>query len=318
MTNLQSIHDERTQLTSRNKFELLLFRLGSPRPGVDAGLYGINVFKVREIVTMRTVTPIAGAPEHVIGAIDIRGQIIPVIDLCRLTGCSPTREPGILLITEFARTTQAFAVVEVDDIVRLEWNQVHPADCTGGTGYITSIARFQSEAGEQRLAQVLDVEQVLRNVFPEQHPDIDEKALSRALKYSGGGKILAADDSAFARTLIGQALTAIGAPHVLANTGEEAWRMLQRFADEAEKDGVQVRDRIPLVITDLEMPEMDGFMLTRKIKADERLRHIPVIIHSSLTGAANEAHVRNAGANGYVAKFAPEELCTVICEALAS
>jgi two-component system chemotaxis response regulator CheV len=318
MTSHDIMHDERTQLTSKNKFELLLFRLGQARPGVAPALYGINVFKVREIITNREITPIAGAPAAVSGAIDIRGQIIPVIDLCKLTGSTPSREPNILLITEFARTTQAFAVEDVDDIVRLEWSQVHPAECAGGTGYITSIARFNGESGELRLAQVLDVEQVMRDVFPEQHRDVNKAELSAENHYAAGGKILAADDSAFARTLLDQALTAIGAPHVLATTGEEAWQMLQHYADEADKDKVQARDKIALVITDLEMPEMDGFMLTRRIKADERLKHIPVIIHSSLTGSANEAHVRNAGANGYVAKFAPKELCEAITEALAS
>jgi two-component system chemotaxis response regulator CheV len=319
MSSHDIMHDERTQLTSKNKFELLLFRLGTARPGLAPALYGINVFKVREIITNREITPIAGAPESVKGAIDIRGQIIPVIDLCRLTGNTPSREPSILLITEFARTTQAFAVEDVDDIVRLEWSQVHPAECAGGTGYITSIARFNGDSGELRLAQVLDVEQVMRDVFPEQHRDVNKAELSAEVNYAaGGGKILAADDSAFARTLLDQALTAIGAPHVIANTGEEAWQMLLRYADEAEKEKVPARDKIALVITDLEMPEMDGFMLTRKIKADDRLKHIPVIIHSSLTGSANEAHVRNAGANGYVAKFAPKELCDAITEALAS
>ena len=110
MTSHDIMHDERTQLTSKNKFELLLFRLGQARPGVEPALYGINVFKVREIITNREITPIAGAPDVVSGAIDIRGQIIPVIELCKLTRNTPTREPNILLITEFARTTQAFAV----------------------------------------------------------------------------------------------------------------------------------------------------------------------------------------------------------------
>jgi two-component system chemotaxis response regulator CheV len=85
------VADERTSLTSSNKFELLLFRLGSV-PDSDAHeLYGINVFKIREISTMPSVTPIMGASEFVMGAVDIRGQIIPVIDLPRLMGCEPTR-----------------------------------------------------------------------------------------------------------------------------------------------------------------------------------------------------------------------------------
>jgi len=310
-------NDERTNLTSSNKFELLLYRLGSV-PGSDQHeLYGINVFKVREISTMPQVTPIAGSSPYVMGAVDIRGQIIPVIDLPRLMGCEPTRGLNILLVTEFARSTQAFAVEEVDDIVRLEWNQVLSAEGAAGGNLVTSIARIDVNTGDSRLAQVIDVEQVLRDVFPSQHPAVDpESVMGDALGIRRGAKILAADDSGFARKLIEQALSAIGADYVMTKTGEEAWNTLQQVARDAQANGGRAKDTIALVLTDLEMPEMDGFMLTRQIKADERTRDIPVIIHSSLTGAANEAHVKNAGANGYVAKFAAAELADAIRNAL--
>jgi two-component system chemotaxis response regulator CheV len=159
---------------------------------------------------------------------------------------------------------------------------------------------------------------VLRDVFPSQHPSVDPTSVGDALGIRPGAKILAADDSGFARKLIEQALTAIGAEFVMTKTGEEAWQTLQQVAEEAEANGVRVKDSIALVLTDLEMPEMDGFMLTRQIKADERMRDVPVIIHSSLTGAANEAHVKNAGANGYVAKFQAGELAHAIRTALMS
>jgi two-component system chemotaxis response regulator CheV len=311
------VADERTSLTSSNKFELLLFRLGSV-PDSDAHeLYGINVFKIREISTMPSVTPIMGASEFVMGAVDIRGQIIPVIDLPRLMGCEPTRGLNILLVTEFARSTQAFAVEEVDDIVRLEWNQVLTAEGATAGKSITSIARIDGNTGDSRLAQVIDVEQVLRDVFPAQHPAVDPKAVGDHLRMPVGAKILAADDSGFARKMIEQALGAIGAEYIMAKTGAEAWTMLQQIAREAQTEKVRVRDKIALVLTDLEMPEMDGFTLTRHIKGDARTRDIPVVIHSSLTGAANEAHVRNAGANGYIAKFAAGELAQALRQALA-
>lgn len=310
------VNNERSNLTSSNKFELLLYRLGSV-PGSDAHeLYGINVFKVREISTMPPVTPIAGSSPYVMGAVDIRGQIIPVIDLPRLMGCEPTRGLNILLVTEFARSTQAFAVEEVDDIVRLEWNQVLSAEGAAGGNLVTSIARIDGNTGDSRLAQVIDVEQVLRDVFPSQHPSVDPSSVGEALGIRRGAKILAADDSGFARKLIEQALSAIGADYVMTKTGEEAWHTLQEVAREAQATGARAKDSIALVLTDLEMPEMDGFMLTRQIKADERTRDIPVIIHSSLTGAANEAHVKNAGANGYVAKFAAAELADAIRNAV--
>jgi two-component system, chemotaxis family, chemotaxis protein CheV len=318
MTIDQTSLDERTNLTSSNKFELLLFRLGCVSAGDAHELYGINVFKVREILTMPAVTPIAGAAPYMLGAVDIRGQIIPVIDLPHLMGCTPERGLNILLVTEFARSTQAFAVEEVDDIVRLEWNQVLSAEGAAGGSLVTSIARIDGNTGDSRLAQVIDVEQVLRDVFPAQHPNVDPESVGDSLGSLGNAQIIAADDSGFARKLIEEALTAIGAKYTMTKTGEEAWQVVQKIAQDAQSQRVNIRDRIALVLTDLEMPEMDGFMLTRQIKGDERLRDIPVLIHSSLTGAANEAHVRNAGANGYVAKFAPGELADAIRRAIAA
>jgi two-component system, chemotaxis family, chemotaxis protein CheV len=311
--------DERTNLTSSNKFELLLFRLGTVGDGDEHELYGINVFKIREIMTMPAVTPIAGASAHLIGAVDIRGQVIPVIDLPKLLGCNPTRGLNILLVTEFARSTQGFAVEEVDDIVRLEWNQVLSAEgaATGGNS-VTSIARIDGNTGDSRLAQVVDVEQVLRDVFPAQHPSVEAKDVGQSIQLKPGAKILAADDSGFARKLIEQSLSAIGTPYLMAKTGLEAWEMLDQIARAAKAEGLRARDKIALVLTDLEMPEMDGFTLTRQIKSDERTRDIPVVIHSSLTGAANEAHVKNAGATGYVAKFAAGDLAIAIRQALGS
>ncbi|CAG9238903.1 CheW protein [Paraburkholderia tropica] len=309
--------DERTTLTSSNRLELLLFRLGAPQRGNVRGLYAINVFKIREIATMPELTPIAGSPSHLAGAVDVRGQIIPVVDIASIIGSVSDRPPGILLVTEFSRGTQAFAVDEVEDIVRLEWSNVLSAESSGTTGYVTGVARIEASDGSTRLAQLLDVEQIMRDAFPQQHTDVTSDAVGGAVQLAGG-RILAADDSGFARALIGQALTALEVPHMLANNGQAAWDLLQRMADEAQSEGVPVRDKVSLVITDLEMPEMDGFMLTRKIKGDARLKHVPVIIHSSLSGSANEAHAHKAGANGYIAKFAPAELSAAIRKALAA
>ena len=309
--------EARTTLTSSNQFELLLFRLGSV-PGDSAHeLYGINVFKVREILTMPTITPIVGASPCVMGAVNIRGQVIPVVDLPRLMGCEPTRGLNILLVTEFARTTQGFAVQEVDDIVRLDWNQVLPAEAAGGTGLVTSIARIDGNTGDSRLAQVVDVEQVLRDVLPTHQSD-PSATVPKTFQVPPGTRILAADDSGLARSMIQQALGDIGAEYIMAKTGEEAWQILTKLADEAKKNRTRLRDSVSMVLTDLEMPEVDGFTLTRRIRADDRTRDIPVVIHSSLTGAANEAHVRNAGANGYVAKFQAAELAEAIKRAIAA
>ena len=312
-----SLHDvtERTQLTSNNQFELMLFRLGHA-PGTDRReLFGINVFKVREIMVMPTITAMFNAPPHVLGVANIRGQIIPVIDLPALVGCTPTRGHTILMVTEFARTTQAFAVEEVAEIVRLEWGNVLAAEGNGG-GLVTSIAKLDGDTEKGRLVQVLDVEQILRNVMPHTDEDITAEDVGDAIRLPAGAVILAADDSPVARMMIEQGLAAMGVGYVMTKTGQEAWDRLQAIETEAQAEGKTAQDKVALVLTDLEMPVMDGFTLTRNIKQDPRFKSIPVVIHSSLTGTANEAHVSSVGADAYVAKFVAGELAATIRQVL--
>jgi two-component system chemotaxis response regulator CheV len=316
MNNSMKDIDERTNLASNSMFELLLFRLGEA-PGTDRReLFGINVFKVREILVMPPVTAMVNSPPSVMGVANIRGQLIPVINLPMLVGCNPTKGLGILLVTEFARTTQAFAVEEVNEIVRLEWKHVLSAEGRGG-GLVTSIARLDGNAENSRLAQVLDVEQILRDVFPENNNASMDNAVMQGLRLPPGTVILAADDSAVARMMIEQGLKAMNVPYIMTKTGKEAWDRLQTMSQQAQNEGKTIRDKVALVLTDLEMPEMDGFTLTRNIKQDARFMSIPVVIHSSLTGTANEGHVKSVGADGYVAKFVAEELAATIQQVLS-
>jgi two-component system chemotaxis response regulator CheV len=265
---------------------------------------------------MPEVTVMVNAPPSVMGIANIRGQMIPVINLPQIVGCNPTKGLGILLVTEFARTTQAFAVEEVNEIVRLEWKQVLSAEGHGG-GLVTSIARLDGSAENTRLAQVLDVEQILRDVFPQQHQVVSDGAVIPTLKLPPGTVVLAADDSAVARMMIEQGLKAMNVPYIMTKTGQEAWDRLQAISASAQAEGKTVRDKVALVLTDLEMPEMDGFTLTRNIKQDVRFKGVPVIIHSSLTGTTNESHVKSVGADAYIAKFMAEELAITIRDVLA-
>ena len=308
--------DERTNLASNSMFELLLFRLGEA-PGSDRReLFGINVFKVREILVMPEITVMVNSPPSVMGVANIRGQMITVINLPQIVGCNPTKGLGILLVTEFARTTQAFAVEEVNEIVRLEWKNVLSAEGSGG-GLVTSIARLDGNAENTRLAQVLDVEQILRDVFPQEHQAAQDAEVTSKVHLPPGTVILAADDSAVARMMIEQGLKSMNVPYIMTKTGKEAWERLQMMANQADAEGKSIKDKVALVLTDLEMPEMDGFTLTRNIKQDVRFKSIPVVIHSSLTGTTNEDHVKKVGADGYVAKFVAEELAATIQKVLA-
>jgi len=312
MKTVQQEVDERSNLTGTNKFELLLFRLGGDAQGERNELFGINVFKIREIVAMPEVTAVAGSPPHVLGVVNLRGQIIQVLDLPAITGCVPKTGLNIMLVTEFARTTQAFAVESVEEIVRLDWGQVMSSEHSAGSGMVTSIARLDDESGgAPRLAQVLDVETILQKMNPAKE-EINTAGLGAKIKLKPGTVILAADDSVVARSLIEQGLEAMGLPFVMTKTGKEAWDQLNYLATSAETEGKTIYDKVALVLTDLEMPEMDGFTLTRSIKKSARFGNLPVVIHSSLSGTTNEEHVKTVGADAYVAKFSAEDLASTL------
>jgi two-component system chemotaxis response regulator CheV len=316
-----STHDkeieERTKLTSNNKFELLLFRLGEAPGTGERELFGINVFKVREVLVMPKITALVNAHEHMMGVANIRGQIIPVINLSAVVGCTPKKGHTILMVTEFARTVQAFAVEDVREIVRLDWDQVIPSEGTHAGALVTGIARLDPGNPDTRLAQVLDVEQVLRDVSPQTKEELGKEVVGDALVLPPGSKVLVADDSFVARSVIELGLKAMGLDFVMTKTGKEAWDYLQALAEQVKADGGRVKDKIAIVLTDLEMPEMDGFTLTRLIKQDARFRGVPVVIHSSLTGTTNENHVKGVGADGYVGKFSPRELAATMRRVLA-
>lgn len=309
MKSVQQEVDERSNLTGTNKFELLLFRLGGDENGAHSELFGINVFKIREIVAMPEITAIAGAPRHVLGVVNLRGQIIQVLDLPGIAGVKPVTGLNIMLVTEFARTTQAFAVESVEEIVRLDWSQVMSSEHSAGSGMVTSIARLEPQDGQPaRLAQVLDVETILRDLNPPTDDRQVQQAVGDKIVVKPGAVVLAADDSVVARALIEQGLDAMGLPFVMTKSGKECWEQLNAIAASAEAEGKSVYDKVAAVLTDLEMPEMDGFTLTRRIKSSQRFSSLPVVIHSSLSGTTNEEHVKKVGADAYVAKFSAEDL----------
>lgn len=302
MRSTNQMTEQSTKLAGSNKFEMLLFRLGEAPWSGQRELFGINVFKVREILEMPPVTELANSHEHLMGMANIRGQFIPVVNLSSAAGFKSKAGLKILMVTEFGRTVQAFAVEDVREIVQVDWGHVLPPATNQGNGLITGLARLDGESANSRLAQVLDVEQILRNVLPDTSiEDVDHEVVGPKLDLPMGTKLLAADDSSVARTVIELGLKALGVPYIMTKTGREAWEVLQKGAEP-----------ISIVLTDLEMPEMDGFTLTKLIKQDSKFKHIPVVIHSSLTGTTNENHVKSVGADGYVAKFSPRELAATI------
>ncbi|APG21048.1 chemotaxis protein CheV [Kosakonia radicincitans] len=316
MDNFQKDIDDRANLTLSNRFELLLFRLGTSLDSTKSELFGINVFKLREIVPMPTFTRPAGMKPPLLGMVNIRDQVIPVIDLAAVAGCKPTTGLNILLITEYARSVQAFAVESVDNITRLDWKQVHTAEKAINGRYITSIACLDDDKDTNNLAMVLDVEQILYDIVPADHDVHGDHVPDKKFHLKPGSVAIVAEDSKVARAMLEKGLNSMEIPTDMHITGKDAWEKIQLLAQQADSEGIPVSDKIAMVLTDLEMPEMDGFTLTRLIKTDPRLKNIPVVIHSSLSGSANEDHVRKVQADGYVAKFEINELSSVIQEVL--
>lgn len=294
-TNLLDSIDARTKLAGSNKMEILLFSLGSNE------IFGINVFKVREVTHTPYITRTPNVPAGVEGFISLRGNIIPVISLTNFIstgGPASESSDSTLIVTEFSRHTQGFLVDSVDRIIRVDWDKVKPPQSMlgGNEGVITAI----TELPDGRLVSILDVEQLLANALGEEKlPEI------AALESDDDRFIFFADDSAVARKAIVGVLDRMGVKHQQASNGSEAWEKLKSIAARAQQDGRPLHDTLRLILTDAEMPEMDGYVLTKNIKSDRRFEGIPVVMHSSLSSDANRNMGLQAGVDTYVPKFDP-------------
>jgi two-component system chemotaxis response regulator CheV len=293
MTSIIHNVDQRTQLAGRNRMELLLFRLNSRQR------FGINVFKVREVINAPRLSRLPKASSIVRGIAHIRGKTIPIIDLSLATvgRALPLDANSSVIISEYNRSVQGFLVGSVDRIINLNWQDVLPPPTgTAGISYVTGVAKVENE-----LVQIVDVEKVLAELNPLGEEAVDTMVAPRA---PSRHHILAVDDSAVARGQIRRTLEKLGVELTLANDGEQALQLLRQWAD----DPASPLKRLLMVISDIEMPRMDGYTLTTFIRQDERLRHLYVMLHTSLSGVFNNDLVHSVGANAFLAKFHPAEL----------
>lgn len=288
--------DARTKLAGSNQMEVLLFSLGTRE------IFGINVFKVREVGKIPAITRTPNMPMGVEGLISLRGNVIPVVALVSLLNLQEQSLPDesdslgdTMLVTEFSRRTIVFMVKGVDRIHRVDWERIRPADNGGLKSLVTAII----ELSDGRIVSMLDVEQILANTF-------GDAVIADVLPLQSQGKppvVFFADDSLVARKQIAEVLDHLKVQHKHATDGQEAWTRLQATAVHCQQIGKTVKDEIDLILVDAEMPQMDGYVLTRNIKADPRFDGIPVVMHSSLSSEANKALGRQVGVDAYVAKF---------------
>jgi two-component system, chemotaxis family, chemotaxis protein CheV len=300
-TLLDSV-DARTKLAGSNRMEILLFSLGTHE------LFGINVFKVREVSKTPTITKAPNMPAGVEGLISLRGNVIPVLSLSKVMRLAdaPAGLGESMMVTEYSKRTLGFLVSGVDRIIRVDWDKVRAPESVvsgGASSYITAI----TELSDGKLVSIVDVEQILANTF-------GDSIVGQIDRLDAGNdfNVFFVDDSVVARKRIAEVLDKLGVKHKHALNGLEAWTRLSGMAAHCQQLGTSLRDEVSLILADAEMPEMDGYVLTKSIKSDARFNGIPVVMHSSLSSEANRAMGKSVGVDAYVAKFDAEVLADTI------
>ncbi|MFA6015242.1 MAG: chemotaxis protein [Gallionellaceae bacterium] len=313
MSDLLKNIDARTKLAGNNKLEILMFTLGLDNRSGRRETYGINVFKVREVMRVPPITQSPDMPAAVEGMVSLRGALVPVIDLAKYVGVQSDLKPTIMIVTEYNGHTQGFLVEAVDTILRLDWSsmRVPPEMLNSQTGGLVTAV---TELADKRLVMMMDVEKVLAETG---HFGDDDMILKSVQPLAMANRtVFFADDSSVARKQIEKTLDAMQVKYISAINGNRAWIELKKIADYADASHIPVTDMIQVILTDVEMPEMDGYMLTRKIKEDKRFAKIPVLMHSSLSSDSNQQLGKAVGVDEYVPKFEPQKLAQTLTRLL--
>jgi len=293
--------NQQTPLVWQNRLELLLFKL------VGRQRFGINVFKVREVLQCPKLTPLPQQDKYIKGIAHIRGQTISVIDLSKATGGPAIEQTDecFIIISEYNRSVQGFLVAGVERITTLSWADVMPPpEGAGKSSYLTAVTQIDNE-----MVSILDVEKILNEINPVSTELSEGVADVTVGEKVGDLLVMIADDSTVARNQVKRALEPMGLNVILAKNGQDALDQLKAIADTCEKS---ITEKVALMISDIEMPEMDGYTLTAEVKGNESMRALPIILHTSLSGVFNNAMVKKVGADDFIPKFHPDELATAV------
>jgi len=298
--------NQRTQLVGENRLELLLFRLGSHQ------IFAINVFKVQEVVRVPHISVLPNSNANIKGVINIRGTTIPVIDLRGAIGMRNLDNAcdENLIVTEYNRTTQGFLVGQIEQIVNTTWDTIQPPPITAGRNhYLTAITQIEYQDAN-RIVEIIDVEKVLAEIIT-YDTSISEGLLDDDIAAElHGKKILIVDDSPTARNQVRETLSAIGIQVIEASDGLQALNKLKKW----QSEGINVTEDLLMMITDAEMPEMDGYKLTHEIRNTPELKDLYIALNTSLSGSFNDAMVEKVGCDKFVSKFQPDKLVEIVQE----
>ncbi|WP_272701096.1 chemotaxis protein [Desulfovibrio sp. Fe33] len=292
-----------------NELEIVEFYLDEMRAkGGYRGYYGINVAKVLEIIQMPELTEMPEAPhESVLGAFTLRNEVIPLIDLTGWLGKTRAEnEPPKVIVTQFNRTKSAFLVSGVTRIHRIGWQEVEAPTNYVSALTVNSITGVVKISG--RITFILDMEKICMDLNPEGEPDLDPSHAVRETIAHKEYRVLLADDSAMARKMIANILTSAGFKVQTVENGEMALQYLLKAKAKAAEENCSLDRFVNLVVTDIEMPSMDGHTLTRRIKEDASLRSLPVILCSSIITETLHHKGMAVGADAQISKAELSEL----------
>ena len=305
MSEVLASVDSRTQLAGRNRMELLLFSFGSGQK------YGINVFKVREVIRCPSLSPVPDSDPSIKGIADIRGSTITIIDLAQAIGLPGVAEDGLdsafVIITEYNDNIQGFLVNGVDRIVNLSWENIQspPSGTTAQKNYLTAVTHV-----DDQLVEIIDVEQVFANVIGV-NTEISETTAKHASSTDvSEAMVLVADDSFVARNQVKRTLEKVGIKAVLTHDGQECLATRQKW----KRNNPELIDNLTMLIADIEMPNMDGYTLTSAIRKDPALKKLFIVLHSSLSGVFNANMVEKVGADLFMSKYHPDELAELVLD----
>lgn len=289
--------DMRTQLAGHNRLELLLFNLGGRQT------YGINVFKVQEVIQCPELTNVPQSHSVVRGIANMRGKTITIIDLKMAIG-GPSlgdHRDKFVIVTEYNRNIQGFLVDSVDRIVNMNWEEIlPPPKGAGKSNYMTAVTQI-----DEKLVEIIDVEKVLKEIVGGQEHVSEGIIEDHSAKNQ---HVLLVDDSSVARKQVAGVLKDMGVEFTTCNDGVEAFEQLQAWVEE----GKDLSRWLGLVISDVEMPRMDGYSLTKAIRAHPDMKTLHVILHTSLSGVFNKSMVAKVGANDFMPKWEPDTLAMMV------
>lgn len=294
--------DQRTRLAGHNRLELLLFKLGGRQR------FGINVFKVREVIQCPPLTRLPKSHPVICGVAHLRGKTIPVMDLSMAIGARPLPRDGggYAIITEYNRSIQGFLVSTVDRIINMGWEQIQPPPKGAGKeSYLTAVTQYERE-----LIEVIDVEKVMKEVMGG-NDHVSDGVIDESAKASEQ-HVLVVDDSLVARNQIMRVLDQLEVTSTIAKDGQEAMEILERWVAE----GKNLNEYLAMIISDVEMPRMDGYTLTAGMRKNPAMKDVYVLLHTSMSGVFNQAMVEKVGADKFLAKYVPDDLARIVQQRL--